>query len=184
MYCTKLTFTQPQGLKPRKKVTIALYYRNENESQNITASCVVYEICSAITKYMGPKNLYLPIDKEPMSEKVSPFEAKYGILQTSGAIDGTHKPISSPKVNSQDSICYKQYCLIDVQGVCDYKCLFMDVECSWPGSTHDIKIYAQSSINIKMRNGELPTVLQALSENTGKIPNYLIGDPAYILTPY
>lgn len=35
-----------------------------------------------------------------------------------------------------------------------------------------------------MKNGELPTVLQALSENTGKIPNYLIGDPAYLLTPY
>lgn len=35
-----------------------------------------------------------------------------------------------------------------------------------------------------MRNCELPTVLQALNENNGYIPNSLIGDTAYPLTPY
>ena len=35
-----------------------------------------------------------------------------------------------------------------------------------------------------MKKVELPTVLQALSENTGKILNYLVGDPAYSLTLY
>ena len=35
-----------------------------------------------------------------------------------------------------------------------------------------------------MRNCESPTVLQALNESTGYILSSLIGDTAYLLTPY
>ena len=42
------------------------------------------------------------------SEKVSEFEAKFGMIQV-GCIDGTHIPIKYPLENSQDCFCYKQY---------------------------------------------------------------------------
>ena len=52
----------------------------------------------------------------------------------------------------------------------------MDVDSRWPGSTHDSKIYANSSIIRKMKNGEFPTILQALTENNDKKSKYLVGN--------
>ena len=65
--------------------------------------------------------------------------------------DGTHVPIQCPIENSQDFFCYKQFYSINVQAVCDYKGYFMDVECMWPGSVHDGKEFANSSISHKLR---------------------------------
>ena len=57
--------------------------------------------------------------------------------------------------------------------------MFMDVECRWPGSVHDSKVFANSAINKMLKNGEIPVI-------TGceKGPNYLIGDPSYPLTAF
>ena len=183
-----------KALTPEKKVAITLYYLTDTGSQIMTAttfgveqntvSCVIYGVCSAITKYMGPTYLHLPVDKESLKEKVFQFEAKYGMVQAFGCIDGTHIHIACPRSNSHDYFCYKQYYSFNVQAVCDYKGLFMDVDCRWPGSTHDSKVYTNSAINNKMRSGDLPTLLQSLTENRQKIPNYLIGDPAYPLPPF
>ena len=57
----------------------------------------------------------------------------------------------------------------------------MDVECMWPRSVHDAKVFANSSINIKLRTNKLPSVFQISVFSNAKIPNYLIGDPAYPL---
>lgn len=183
-----------RALSAEKKVAITLYYLKDTGSQNMTAntfgvahntvSCVIFEVCSAITKYMGPKYLHLPKNKDAMQKKVSEFEAKYGMVQAFGCVDGTHVPISCPKVSSQDYFCYKHYYSINVQAVCDYRGLFMDVDCRWPGSTHDSKVFTNSSINKRMMKGELPRILQSTDSNDEKVPNYLIGDPAYPLTPF
>lgn len=63
-----------------------------------------------------------------------------------------------------------------MQAVCDIECMYM-----WPGSVHDAKVFANSDINLKLRNNKIPTVYQSI--NGVKIPNYVIGDPAYPLTP-
>ena len=60
----------------------------------------------------------------------------------------------------------------------------MDVECHWPGSVHDAKVFANSSINKKLRDGRLPKTFQSIRPKCDKIPNYLIGDPAYPFTPF
>lgn len=59
----------------------------------------------------------------------------------------------------------------------------MDVECRWPGSAHDAKVYANSKISNKLRSVKLPKTFSTLVPNLSKVPNYLIGDPAYPLTP-
>ena len=61
--------------------------------------------------------------------------------------------------------------------------MFMDVECRWPGSVHDSKVFASTSINKMLRNGKMPATFQAVIPGFEKVPNYLIGDPAYPLPP-
>jgi hypothetical protein len=60
----------------------------------------------------------------------------------------------------------------------------MDVECMWPGSVHDAKVFANSSINCKLRRNILPSTFQCPVEGGEKIQNYLIGDSAYPLVPF
>ena len=93
-----------------------------------------------------------------MLSKKSEFEAKFGITQACGCIHGTHIPLKAPKVNSQDYYNYKQFYLLNIQGVCDYKGYFMDVDCRWPGSCYDVKVYTNSSINRKMQHKEISII--------------------------
>ncbi|XP_065654573.1 putative nuclease HARBI1 [Hydra vulgaris] len=106
------------------------------------------------------------------------------MTQAFACIDGTHIPIRRPLTNSQDFFCYKRYFFLSVQAVCDYKGYFMDVECMWPESVHDAKVFANSSINMKLRNAILPQTFQKPTKKAEKIPKNLIGDPAYPLLPF
>ena len=57
----------------------------------------------------------------------------------------------------------------------------MDVDCRWPGSCHDAKVYANSKIYNNMQDNEMPMQFKQILPGEAKIPNYLIGDPAYPL---
>ena len=183
-----------RALSPEKKVAITLYYLKDTGSLSMTAnsfgiavctaSAVIIAVCKAISKFLGPKYIYLPKNQNDMRKKVSEFETKFGMTQAFGCIDGTHVPVRRPLVNSQDYFCYKQYFSLSVQAICDYRGYFMDVECMWPGSVHDAKVFANSSINMKLRNAILPQTFQMPIQSAEKIPNYLIGDPAYPLVPF
>lgn len=181
-------------LTTERKVAITLYYLKDTGSLSMTAnsfgvaictaSAVIRQVCTAISKHLGPKYLYLPMDVDSMRKKVAEFETKFGMTQAFGCIDGTHIPIQCPVENSQDFFCYKQFYSLNVQAVCDYKGYFMDVECMWPGSVHDAKVFANSSVNHKLRNNILPGTLQYPVPGELKVPHYLIGDPAYPLVPF
>ena len=94
-----------------------------------------------------------------------------------------HITISSHSENSQDCFCYKQFHSLNNQAVCDFRGLFMNNECRWPGIVHDSNVFANSSISMKMRYAALPhpQTFQNLVPGLEKIPNYLIGDPAYCI---
>ena len=149
-----------------------------------TVSEIIILVRDAINKRLGPAYLHLPQDKDEMIRKVSEFELKFGMIQAFGCIDGTHIPLKTPRINSQDYFNYKQFYSINVQAVCDSSGLFMDIDCRWPGSVHDAKVFASSKINKKLKNGVLPTTFSCPVPGQGKIPNYLLGDPVYPLTPY
>ena len=140
--------------------------------------------CTFIVKLLGPTYIYLPKDENEMRKKVAGFESKFGMQQAFGCVDGTHILITAPSENRQDYYCYKGFHSLNVQAVCDYKGTFMDVECRWPSSVHDAKVFANSSVNDKLRNGKLPTVFQSVLPGYEKVPNYLTGDLAYPLTPF
>jgi hypothetical protein len=119
-----------------------------------------------------------------MREKVSEFELKFGMTQAFGCIDGTHVALKRPPGNSQDFFNYKQFFSLNVQAVCDSKGYFMDVECKWPGSVHDAKVFANSSVCASLNNAKLPITYIPLLPGYEPIPNYIIGDPAYPLTRF
>ncbi|XP_044163271.1 protein ANTAGONIST OF LIKE HETEROCHROMATIN PROTEIN 1-like [Acropora millepora] len=183
-----------RALTAEKKLGLTLYFLKDTGSIRMTAntfgvavctaSMTVTEVCKAISSNLGPKYIYLPKDIESMRKKVSEFEANFGMTQAFGCVDGTHIPIKRPSENSQDYFCYKQYFSLNIQAVCDYRGFLMDVECKWPGSVHDAKVFANSSINAKLRDNKLPTTYQSPVSSGVKVPSYLIGDPAYPLLPF
>ena len=73
---------------------------------------------------------------------------------------------------------------LNVSAVCDYRSLLLDVECRWSGSVHDAKMFANSSINRKLQNSQLPKVYLCILLAMSPLPNYIVGDPAYPLTPF
>ena len=149
-----------------------------------TTSSVISQTCRVISQILGPKYIFLPRNEDEMRRRVAEFEAKYGIIQAYGCIDGTHIPILRPVVDSQNYYCYKGFFSLNAQAICDYRGQFMDVECRWPGSVHDAKVFANSSVNKAMRSGTLVGTHQCDTTGCKKIPNYLIGDPAYPLLPF
>jgi hypothetical protein len=58
----------------------------------------------------------------------------------------------------------------------------MDVDCRWPGSVHDAKVFGNSTIFQKLRDNILVRTFQSFILD--KVPNYLLGDPAYPLMPF
>ena len=74
-----------------------------------TANSFIYDVCLAICQNLEPQYIRWPKTREETREKVSRFEAKFGMIQAFGCIDGTHVPIKCPLENSQDYFCYKQY---------------------------------------------------------------------------
>ena len=172
---------------------MTLYYLKDTGSLWMTANtfgihqCTVSktlrEVCSAVSKHLSPEYLHLPSTKEEMYSKVAEFETKFGMVQAFGCIDGTHIPIRRPVTDSQDYINYKQFYSLNVQAVCDCRGIFLDVDCRWPGSVHDAKVFSNSYVHKRLRQGKRFSY-NSLLPGYEKVPNYLIGDPAYPLTPY
>ena len=183
-----------RSLTTEKKLAVTLYFLKDTGSlwmtantfgiHQCTASKTILCVCQAISKEIGPKYLHLPRNREEMVKKVSEFELKFGMIQAFGCIDGTHIPVKRPLRDSQDYFNYKQFFSLNVQAVCDSKGQFMDVECRWPGSVHDAKVFSNSGINAKLNGGNLPKVYNTVLPGYEAVPNYLIGDPAYPLTPF
>ncbi len=101
---------------------------------------MIIEVSKVISKVIGPKYLHLPVDMDEIRLKVSEFESKFGMVQAFGCVDGTHIPILRPVNDPQDYFCYKGFYSLNVQAVCDYRGMFMNIERMWPGYVHDAKV--------------------------------------------
>ena len=76
-------------LSSENKLAVTLYYLKDTGSLNMTGntfglhpstvSKVIHQVCRAISDHLGPKYLKIPKTQDEMIEKVSEFEAKYGM---------------------------------------------------------------------------------------------------------
>ena len=78
-----------------------------------------------------------------MKDIVKGIEHKYGFPQVLGCVDGTHIAITQPTENPHDYFSYKQKYTLNVQAICDWRGLFIDVQVKWPGSVHDGQVFMQ-----------------------------------------
>ena len=137
--------------------------------QQFTLTKVIKEVCSAIVTYMVPKLIKDPNSQDEMLSKISEFEAKLGMTQAFRCIDGIHVPWKAPTLNAQDYYNYKRFYSLNVQGIWDHKDYFMDVDCRWPGSCHNVKVYANSSKNRKMQHKEIPIIYKQIIPGEAKM---------------
>lgn len=139
-----------------------------------TVSIIVHDVCHAITSYLGPKYIRLPRTVDEMRELIVKFESRHGFPQAFGCVNGTHITIQQPLENSHDYFSYKMKYTLNVQGICDYEGRFIDVDCRWPGSVHDAKVFSNSNINYLLQKGKPLQVYRTLSLASTKSPVYCL----------
>ena len=177
-----------------KRVAITLYYLKDQGSMQMTANTfgvarctvgqIVKEICTILSKHLGPKMIQFPVTKEEVLEGTTNFHKAFGFPQVIGCIDGTHIPIKQPSENAHDFYSYKLCYSINCQAVCDFSGKFINVEVRWPGSVHDARVFANCDIQKGFANGKLKMFYKELLPGEECVPQILIGDPAYPLLPY
>ena len=119
-----------------------------------TVGEIVLETCEVVTKQLLSRYVSIPQDSR-LREVVDGFEVRWGFPQVAGAIDGTHIPIICPVENPSDYYNRKGFYSIIMQGLVDFRGLFMDVYVGWPGKVHDARVFSNSSIYRKGMEGTL-----------------------------
>ncbi|CAG8809809.1 24598_t:CDS:2, partial [Gigaspora margarita] len=105
-----------------------------------------------------------------MERRISKIQ---GFSLVIGAIDGSHIPFfeAPSRINKDVYFSRKHKYGIHLQGIVDYKGLFINYDIGWPASVHDAKVFQNSNIYKQ-------------SANFFEKEEYLLGDSAYSLVPF
>ena len=108
------------------------------------------------------------------------FENELGVPQCVRVIDGSHISILGPKDSHTDYYNRKGWYSIILQGVVDHKYRFTDIYIGWPGSVHDARVLAHSSLYEKAIGDKLlPSSSRSIAGES--VPLFILGDSAYPL---
>ena len=183
-------FAPREPLTVEEQVAVCLYYfgscceyRVVGDVFGIHRSTVwkcIHRVTDAILKVLMPIWIKMP-DKEECENIAEYFEEKTNIPQAILVIDGSHIPVSAPKIGYQDYVNRKGWTSIVLQGVVDNKLLFRNIYCQEPGCTHDATVLRNSNL-FKYKDLVIPDGTKEI--NGVKIPYLIVGDPAYPLLPW
>ncbi|XP_033966949.1 putative nuclease HARBI1 [Pseudochaenichthys georgianus] len=99
------------------------------------------------------------------------FYSMAGFPRVLGCIDCTHVPISaSLGENEGDYVNRKSIHSLNIQATCDHRGIITSLVAKWPGSVHDSRIFAESSLCHKLEQGLFSGVL--------------LGDRGYACQPF
>lgn len=119
-----------------------------------TVGEIVLDTCDAIAIHLLPK--YIRIPQNCCLRAIEEgFEHRWGFPHTVGAIDGSHIPILKPMESASRLFHRKCHYSVLMQAVVDFWGLFMDVNIGWPGTVHDARVFANSSLYRRGSNGTL-----------------------------
>ena len=111
------------------------------------------------------------------------FKKTWGLPQCAAALNRSHIPIVTPTDNHTDYYNHKGWYSVVIQGVVDYQYQFTDVYVGRPGSVHDARILAHSTLFKKTLEATLlPATTKCI--NGTDVPLHLVGDSAYPLTTW
>ena len=134
---------------------------------SVFAACtVIHKVSRKIAKRKR-QFLSLPDDLTDTKRKfhdVAPFP---GVI---GAIDCTHVRIICPNKENAMAFINRKKFSINVQAVCNSDAFVTNIVARWPGSTHDSRIFENSMIADKLREGTIDGIL--------------VGDSAYACRSY
>lgn len=119
--------------------------------------------------------------RDELRANIAAFEQLKGFPNCGGLIDGSHIPILKPREHKEDYINRNRYASIVLQAVVDARDRFTSCFVGYPGSVHDARVFANSSIGVKMdRPGGL-FENETVDVLGYQLPVCLVGDSAYPL---
>lgn len=92
-----------------------------------------------------------------------------------------HIPVTPPALNHTDYYNRKGWYSVVLQAVVDHEYLFRDVYVGWPGSVHDARVLANSSLYKKATNKKILCGDNIVIGGVN-VPVFLVGDSAYPLS--
>lgn len=180
----QIIFGGQTQVNAEKTILIALWtlatpesYRSVGDRFGVGKSTVfkcIHLVVDIVIRYLC--RMFLKWPREEEREGLSFSYRTYGLPNVLGAVDGCHIRIKKPIENPHDYFNRKKYFSVVLQGICASNLQFIDVDCRWPGSVHDARIFRTSDI--------YPVGFQLCAPNY-----YIIGDAAYpckswVVTPY
>lgn len=114
---------------------------------------------------------------------VETFTDLTGLPIVVGAVDGSHVRMKAPIDSARDHFSrYQQHGFV-IQAVVNGKKYVLNFICGFPGSMHDGCTLGQIQIFTRAERGEIRTIR---TENVlgQQIGPYLVGDTAYLLSPW
>ncbi|KAJ8912380.1 hypothetical protein NQ315_014748 [Exocentrus adspersus] len=172
---------QNHALSPEQMVLLTLrFYATGNFLQTAgdligidkgTASRIIWKVTQAIAG-LYRQFVRMPQTEEELREVSQKFYNVARLPKCCGAIDCTHVKIISPGGNNAEIYRNRKgFFSLNVQAVCDANCMFQDVVCRWPGSTHDSQIFLNSHIRARCENNDFDDYV-------------LVGDSGYAVKKY
>jgi hypothetical protein len=147
-------------LSVEQQVLIALNYYAGGQFQRVTALCggvsqptvwrVIHRVSHAICMHKA-QHMRMPTE-EQMHATAQRMLERFHLPRFAFAVDGMMvrfdvAPRDIPdNTRLQEYWCRKGFFALNCQMVCNDQGLILDLDCDWPGSTHDARIWAWSDV--------------------------------------